>query len=73
MRNDENHGLSNCRGSIWCVDCAGTCSQGLLGEEGPYKPHPELWPQKPVEIPGPEYLDRFRNYLRQEARRGGAR
>lgn len=33
MTRHENHGLSNCLGSIYCVDCGGVCSQDLDGEE----------------------------------------
>lgn len=27
MKRNDNHGLSNCLGSIWCADCGGACSQ----------------------------------------------
>jgi len=60
MRNDDPLG---CAGWPYCIDCGGVCATDEL-DRRPYQPHPELWKQAPVEVPGEDYLDRFANYRR---------
>jgi hypothetical protein len=57
--------MDGCVGWSHCIDCGGVCSTDDVAEDPrPYQPQPGLWAQKPIEIPGPDYLDRFRNYRR---------
>ena len=50
-----------CYPSLYCPCCGGVCATDET--RGPWKPS-GAWPQKPVEVPGPDYLDRYRNYRR---------
>jgi hypothetical protein len=48
----------SCYPSIYCPCCGGVCATDDVASW--WLPSRGQWPQRPVEIPGPDYLDRYR-------------